>query len=98
MGKTKLEEYNPVIIPASLFIFSIVTAIVYLPENCFFFESQPGPFNCDTIPNDCCKFGIDFYISHAILFGGIGLTLGTAFYFFRQDSVNETDKQTKLFD
>lgn len=81
MGKTKISEYFPVIVPVSLFVYSVAFATYLLSENCFFFESQPGPYSCHTIPNDCCEFGPNYSLSHAVLFCGIGLTIGTMIYF-----------------
>ena len=91
-------NYAPEIIPVILFVLSLIIPTLLLPKNCSFFESQPGPFSCDAIPNNCCEFGIMFLIAHVILCLGIGLSLGTFIYFFRHAHTAEAEEIPKLFD
>lgn len=93
-----INSYVPEILPVILFVLSLIIPTLLLPKKCSFFETQPGPFSCDAIPNNCCEFGTIFLIAHIILCLGIGLSLGTFIYFFRRASVVEVEDAPKLFD
>lgn len=93
-----MKEHKSLIISLVLFAFSLTTAILLLPANCAFFEPTPGPFACDAIPNNCCKQGIEFIISHVVLFVGFALAAGGIYFYFQSEKTLRNRDQKKLFE
>jgi hypothetical protein len=80
-----------------VFLVSLITALLILPENCGLLENDPeGVWLCHSIPNDCCADKTGRFFARTVVFVGLGLAVAP--FIFVWINARKSKDKFKLFD